>query len=141
VQFVARPGGQWRAIPKQSRRVGENSVSIDFIEGNPFVDLDADFRVIGEGTGGFASRELQTALGRYAYYPEARASGIMLADGRLWRTFLTNASADGCTVFEGRHLNPNVIYMAGFHADSPMYNYRVIDLCSPANQATLAAAR
>ncbi|MEZ5959528.1 MAG: hypothetical protein R3C30_03760 [Hyphomonadaceae bacterium] len=140
VQFVARPGGLWRAFPRQSRRIADNAVSIDFIEGNPFVDLDAEFRVIGEGTGGFTSRELQTAIGRYAYYPEARASGVMLADGRLWRTFLTNASADGCTVFEASHLNPNVIYMAGFQADSPMYNYRVIDLCSPANQAILAAA-
>lgn len=139
VQFTALRSGGWRAAPMQERRIAPNAVSIDWLEGRPYIEFDANFAQFREGAGDVYDIAFDTPLGRFNFYPEVRAPGVQLADGRIWRAALSHASPDGCIVLQASQTGSAVMISGPFTTHFPKYQYHVIDLCSPANRAIAAA--
>lgn len=139
VQFTTLENSGWRASPMQERRLAPNAVTIEWFEGQPYVEFDRNFAVVHEGAGGAYDGGFQTALGHYGFNPEARMAGVQLPDGRLWRAALSYPTADGCIVLQASQHGSAVMVSGPFSTSFPYYRYHVIDLCSPANQAIAAA--
>lgn len=138
VQFTTLRGGGWRAAPMQERRIAENAVVIDWLEGRPYVELDANFQFVRDGGGNPYDIAFDTPLGRYDFYPEFHMPGVRLANGRFWRGSLSHPSADGCIVLQASQFGSGVMISGAFTPQFPKYQYNVIDLCSPANRAIAA---